>query len=248
MDGKQQVEVINASGWRKSYVLQQPITHIGSSAENEIVLQPGPGDEIEARHLQVIQMGETYNLINLSEQDVVIGGSNGNLIAPLASAPIKSGSQVRLGQFTLLFSAEKKGAETLLAPAAGSVPFQVEHQSPLIGLKLRFYEASLSPDRPLDGGVIVSHQGEKPEVQFKLEVEGLPPSCYYLEPAPLLPAHVQEEILLRLFHPHEPSPAAGQHRLSLRATAPIDYPGEYTLISMMIDLLPFYDYEVEVQF
>jgi hypothetical protein len=247
MDGKQQVEVISASGWRKAYFLQQPITHIGSSAENDIVLQPGPGDEIEARHLQVIQMGDAYNLINLSDQDVVLGGANSNLIAPLASVPIKPGAQVQVGQFTLFFSSEKKGGEPLLATAAGSVPFQVEHQSPLIGLKLRFYEATLSSDRPLEGSVIVSHQGEKPEVQFKLEVEGLPPSCYYLEPAPLLPAHVQEEILLRLFHPHEPSPAAGQHRLSLRATAPIDYPGEYTLISVMIELLPFYDYEVEVQ-
>jgi hypothetical protein len=106
------VEVTDKDGWRKEYVLQKTINHIGADARNDIALENWRGTGVSARHLQLIVSGNSCRLVNIGSSEVSIAsgiydaapGTIPAQVRPLAmmsATEISNGTWVKLGEFTL---------------------------------------------------------------------------------------------------------------------------------------------------
>ncbi len=253
------LEIIDRDGWRKRFDLERAITHIGSDPRNDIVLEPRRGAGVAPRHLQLIALpgGGGYRLVNLGGGEVAVGDER---VPPRSSADVAPGSSVKLGDFTLLFLAgrghEREPVERPAVRPAPSPPpppeapaapeAEAEVRSEVIGLAVSLPRTRLAPDEPLEGTITVRNQGERTGVQFKLEVEGLPGECCEVGPAPILFPGAERDVSLRLYHPRGGPPLAGKRRIAVRATAPVEYPGEVATVWQEIEIEPFYDHTVQV--
>jgi len=263
MDRGNRVIITDKNGWERELPLQKNLIHIGSEPRNDIVLELGRGSGVAPRHLQLISVqgdGQRYRAINLGNTDILLGESGDTVLSPRSSADIVDGAQLRVGDFTLTFhltgsvrqgvsqqTAAYEGQATARPVAQGAFPDTVkEETSDVIGLKLILPWAPLDPERPLEGSVVVHNLGNKPGVQFKLEVEGLEPDCYEMGPGPILFPNVEKAVFLRLYHPRGPRPVAGEHHIRIRATAPEAYPGASAAVSQEIQILPFYNHSLRL--
>jgi hypothetical protein len=254
-----QVEVVDRDGWRKVFPLEKHIVHIGSDPRNDIVLDSQRGAGVAARHLQLIALPANppgYRLVNLGDGDILLGESGG-VVAPRSATDIADGTALRVGDFTLHFCCGE-GAPVGEAAAAGEAAAVgvgdarppgatgAEASSQMIGLRLVLPQTHLKPGQPIDGAVVVRNLGDQPGVQFKLAVEGLHPDCYEIGTGPLLFPNAEKETFFHLSHPRSPCMSAGDHRFSIRATAPGAYPGESALISQTIHMAPFYHHSLRL--
>jgi len=254
-----QVEVVDRDGWRKAFPLEKHIVHIGSDPRNDIVLDGLRGAGVAPRHLQLIALSANpgYRLVNLGDGDILLGESGEGVLAPRSATDIADGTVLRVGDFTLHFCCGE-GAPVGEAAAAGKAAAGVvgdarppgamgaAASSQVIGLRLVLPQTQLEPDRPIDGAVMVRNLGDKPGVQFKLAVEGLHPDCYEIGAGPLLFPNAEKETFFRLSHPRSPCMSAGDHRFTVRATAPGAYPGESAVISQTIHMALFYHHSLRL--
>jgi hypothetical protein len=242
-----QVEVVDRDGWRKAFPLEKHIVHIGSDPRNDIVLDSRRGAGVAARHLQLIALPANpgYRLVNLGDGDILLGESGERVLAPRSATDIADGAVLRVGDFTLLVCCGE-AALTVAGDARPPGPMEAEASSQVIGLRLVLPQTHLKPGEPIDGAVVVRNLGDQPGVQFKLAVEGLHPDCYGIGAGPLLFPNAEKETLFRLSHPQSPCMPAGDHRFSVRATAPGAYPGESAVISQTIRMAPFYHHSLRL--
>lgn len=259
MNEQATVEITDREGWRKVFPLSKSLVHIGSDPRSDVVLETWRGGGVSARHLQLIAapgQALSYRAVNLGESDVRLEGSGGRLLKPRSAAEIGDGERVRLGDFLLVF--RLSGAVVAAAPRPAPAPKavaaatsaatarpSVEEASSVIGLNLFLPETALSPERPLDGSVSVQNLGDRPGVQFKLELEGLDADCHEIGPGPILFPGVAKDVRLRLHHSRRPQPAAGPHQIRVRATSD-EYPGEVVSVLQEIQILPFYNHELSL--
>ena len=248
------VLITDRDGWHKRLPLDQALIHIGSDARNHIVLETQRGSGVAPRHLQLVAIsapGQGYRAVNLSTNDIALGGSLTGSLAPRSALEISDGVQFQVGEFSLLFSLGEPCADIEPVPAAAApvraVAAQVEEEtSRAIGLRLSLPGQTLSPDRPLEGTVTVHNRGREPGVQFRLELEGLEPDYYEMGPGPILFPNVEKAIVLRLNHPRGPALPAGKHTIRVSATAPDAYPGERAVVSREIEVLPYYSHALRL--
>ena len=103
-------------------------------------------------------------LINLSDQPIErfapegVEGAPPEAIAPRASGELTGGDRVKIGNFTLVF----QGGEL---------------RSEIVKLSVETNDKRLTPDHPVTGSLTIHHVGNKAAVQFKIELEGMPPGC-----------------------------------------------------------------------
>lgn len=242
---KNTLQITDRDGWKKDFPLEKSIVYIGSDPGNDVVLERGRGGGVAARHLQLVPLaaqGSGYRLVNLADADVLLGES-GEHLAPYSFAQVAGGQRIRVGDFTLILKGVLE--EPALSLSKG-VPKGEEHTSVGIGLRLSLPQTQLAPHRPLEGAVIVRNLGDQTGVQFKLEVQGLDPDCYEMGPGPILFPNAEKTVVLRLHHPEKPTPPAGEHSLTIRATAPDAYPGESAVVSQIIGILPFYHHSLRL--
>jgi hypothetical protein len=248
-----QVEVVDRDGWRKAFPLEKHIVHIGSDPRNDIVLDGRRGAGVAARHLQLIALPANpgYRLVNLGDGDILLGESGERVLAPRSATDIADGAYLRVGDFTLHFCCGEgtpagKAAAVVVGDARPPGAMGTAASSQVIGLRLVLPQTQLKPGQPIDGAVVVGNLGDKPGVQFKLAVEGLHPDCYEIGAGPLLFPNAEKETFFRLSHPQSPCMSAGDHRFSIRATAPGAYPGESAVISQTIHMAPFYHHSLRL--
>ncbi len=258
------IGITDRDGWYKEFNLERNLIYVGSDPSNDIALSAARGAGVAPRHLQLVRAQgdrQWYHVVNLGDTEVVLGQAADRIIAPRSAADIVPGDRLQLGEFTVVFSAgiaqsqsEAEWGEVgwgsgaaigSQAPETGRAAYpyaaaQEQYASAVIGLQLLLPHATLDPARPLQGAVILRNAGNKPGVQFKLEVEGLEPDCYDMGPAPILFPRAEKEVPLRLRHPQRPQLPAGEHRIAIHASAPEAYPGEIATVSQMLRVLPFY--------
>ncbi|MEM7530890.1 MAG: hypothetical protein AAF639_01835 [Chloroflexota bacterium] len=260
MIGNSRIEVVDRLGWRKEYILQQQIINIGSDPTNDLVLNINQGTGVAARHLQVIPTAmsttagpntigpnrQVMRVVNLTDQQVFIlsgrqstvpqPGSQGNpevaegetrILTARNSIEISHGDQIRLGDFTLIFHSS-------------------EQRSEVVRLQLTIPNTPLAPEKSLDGILTLHHIGDKPGVQFMIDIEGLPDDCYEIEPGPVLFPDAERQIAFRLLHSKKPFPPAGPHEITFFVSAPEFYPGELANISHTIRVAPFHQHFVRI--
>jgi len=255
------VGITDRDGWYKEFELGKNLIYIGSDPSNDIVLSISRGAGIAPRHLQLVcTQGDRqrYHVVNLGDTHVALSEAGDRVLGPRSAADIGPGDRLQLGEFTLVFSAGtgEVGWETAAVvgthgPERGRAVHQPaaaqEHYtSAVIGLKLFLPHTTLDPARPLAGAITLRNLGNKPGVQFKLEVEGLEPDCYDIGPGPILFPSAEKEVPLRLHHPRRPQLPAGEHRIAIHASAPEAYPGEIATVSQVLRILPFYHHTLRL--
>ncbi len=252
MDQQSAIEIVDRHGWRKSFPLRKSLTHIGSHANNDIVLEGERGEGIAARHLQVIAAPglSGYRLVNVSSAPVTLGGDQDRILAPRSSVDVAPGERVEVGEYTLVFREGSPGqpgadpAESAVDQITGVAA--ADQASDVIGLSLALARTDLAPERPITGSVTVQNLGERAGVQFRLTLEGLPADCYEIGPGPILFPNGEREVQLEILHPRGPQPVAGKHRIRISAVASDAYPGERATVAQVIEILPFYRHELHL--
>ena len=244
------VEVIDKGGWRKVFPLTKNIIHIGGDMRNDIAIEPAHGSGLAPRHLQMVTSPTSnlgYRLINMGPIEIMLGPNGERSLAPRSAIDIADGDIIRLGDFTFVFQCERNGApasppliNAAISPATVSgASTPVARKGNPIGLNLALSHAQLVPEQNIEGAITIKNLGDKPGVQFKIEVEGFEADTYEIGPAPILFPGVEKQIQFRLRHPQKPQPPAGDHRLTIRVTAPNAYPGEVATASQVIRVVPY---------
>lgn len=250
-------DVEDRDGWRKTFVIQKAITHIGSEPRNDLVLETWRGAGVAPRHVQLIGAGASYRLVNIGNAEVLVASGPGSLavpVAPLSAVELQDGAQIQLGEFRLRFFKPAEAALNTVAadgaPApAASAGVASRISAPGggdIGLRLRLDGVALSPDYPLQGAVVVRNQGNRAGAQFRLQVTGLDPDMFEIGAGPILFPNAEKEVLFRITHTRKPHPPAGDLVVVIRATAPDAYPGQSATVTQKIQVLPYYSHSLAV--
>lgn len=238
-----QVQVVDNTGWARTYRLNETVTQIGSDPGNDIVLDARRGD-ILARHVQIVRWpgaGDMCRLVNLSAAPISLGGTGERTVAPRAAADLRSEDTFVLGAFTLTLSL---GDEAL--PSMGGGKASVANRSgQVIGLELVLPANRLSPGQVLEGEVLIRNMGEYEMAQCELDLEGLPEDCYQIEPAPILCPGGEERIRLRIYHRYT-RPLAGWRQIVLRARASRTYPAEEAAAACRLQVMPCYRHSMRL--
>ena len=262
------VEIIDAGGWRKVFPLDKNIIHIGSDARNDIVIEASHGAGLAARQMQLITSASSaqgYRLINIGPVELHSGEDAARLIAPRSVIDLTDGEVIKLGDYTFIFrrdrSAESalRGNEAGLRPVTGpiglptpavpiSTPISVPVTANVISAALNLPNTRLAPDQVVEGSITIKNLGDKPGVQFKLEVDGLAASCYEVGPGPILFPNAEKQVAFRARHPMQPAPPAGDYRFTVRVTAPASYPGAAAVVDGVLTILPFIKHELKLSF
>ena len=201
MNQQSTIEVITGDGWRKIYPLEKPIIYLGSHPRSDIILEAAPGGGIAPLHAQLIASasnGAGYQLINLADTPISLGTSGDQTIPGRSAINIADGTTFTLGQYTLIFhssGAVGSGSSSGFYGGSGSTG----GGSRYIGVSVSLPRTQLAPDQMLDGIITVSNLGEQTAAQFELELLGLDPDCYDIEPGPLLSSGAEKEVFFRLF-------------------------------------------------
>jgi hypothetical protein len=264
------VEITDRDGWRRAYPLRKNLVHIGSDPRNDIVLEPGRGAGVASRHLQLVAIpGDPpgYRAINLGNTDVSLGVASTlregtpatspeeQALPPRSTVNLTDGARLGLGEFSLTFhltvpagvgGPEVLPVETKAAPVGSRSEERASEQSDSgdIGLELYLPQTTLDLEHPVEGSLTVRNLGDKPGVQFRLELQGLDADCYEMGPGPILFPNAEREVLLRFFHPRKPHPGAGDHPVTIRAHAPEAYPGQSAVVSTVVHIPTFYHHEL----
>jgi hypothetical protein len=261
------VEIIDRDGWRKEFPVDKPLVHLGSDARNDIVLSPAHGEGVAARHVQLLAMpGKpgAYRAINLASTDVPLGREGGRSLAPRSILDLADGEHLQLGEFAVIFhlgeperaergsttneadpaQRDRRTAVPVTSPAVA--PAENQRESAAIGLRVSFPQATVEPDRPLEGIIALRNLGSEPGAQFRLSVEGLDPDFYEIGPGPILFPNVEKGVYLRIRHPCGPEILSGQRQISIEATAPEAYPGESVTVVQVLHFLPFYAHKIRL--
>lgn len=250
-------EIEDRDGWRKTFVIQKAITHIGSEPRNDLVLETWRGSGVAPRHAQLIGAGAGYRLVNIGSAEVLVApgpDSPAAPVTPLSAVELQDGAQIQLGDFRLRFL--KPAEAPINVAVANGVPVPVASAGvagPVsapgandIGLRLRLDGSALSPDFPLQGAVVVRNQGNRAGAQFRLQVTGLDPDMFEIGAGPILFPNAEKEVLFRITHTRKPRPPAGELMVVIRATAPDAYPGQSATVTQKIQVLPYYSHSLTV--
>jgi hypothetical protein len=238
------IEVIDKDGWRKSFPLDQgkTIILIGSDSNNDVILEGQRGRGVAPRHLQLILSATADSkcrLVNLADTDVLVGETDKRQLAPHSYVNIAAGERVHVGDFSVIFHLDS-GLE-VEERREGK-----KYGAKAVGLRVSLSQTQLTRHQPLEGVITLRNQGDKAGVQFKLELEGLPPESYEMEPGPILFAGAEKDVLLRL-HPAKRSKLrAGEYQFAVHATAPEAYPGEGATSLQVVQVLPFYQHSLRL--
>jgi hypothetical protein len=216
-----------------------------------------------------------YRLVNMGDQELALGNSGDRSLAPRAAMDLSDGDIIHLGDLTLIFHGgngvepaipagalvagaaagaamatagkDRPGQLPALPPAAAAVAVAAVQRGNPIGLQLVLDRTDLTPERPVEGLIIIKNQGDKTGVQFKIEVDGFEPDSYDLGPAPILFPNVEKQIPFRLRHPKKPRPPAGDQRLTVRISAPASYPGEVATASQVVQVAPYLKHSLTLE-
>ena len=266
------IEITDRDGWRKEFQIRKTITHIGSDAANDLVLESLRGAGVLPRHVQLITGNGLFRMVNIGNVEFkawLMGDAPRELqVAPFSAVDLQNGMQIKLGDFRLKLSLDDgqqapgdsalPSPATLALAAAGAQsngngaaqppgdgnPFIIGAE--VIGLKLKLPRALLTPNQPLTGTVAVRNRGSKTGAQFKLDLIGLPPDMFEIGPGPILFPNAEKEVPIKITHPLGPRPPAGELRVVIRAVAPDAYPGQSASIAQFLNIAPYFSHKMEL--
>ncbi len=248
------IDISDKDGWRREFPLQKTITFIGSDLRNDIVLERHHGSGVEPRHLQLLALpgSAQYRLVNLGNYEIVLGAGSNRTLAPRASQDIGNNEVVRVGEFTLTFHITAGRSEPALpvvggAPLTGGMPSaDVSGTSNVIGVTLLLPTTQLMINQTLDGSLKIKNRGNRPGAQFKIELEGWPPEAYQMGPGPMLFPNAEKEVFFKLRYPQTPNFLAGEHKITVRVSAPEAYLGAQAVVTQVVHIMAQYTHTMKL--
>jgi hypothetical protein len=241
--------VTDRDRWQREFILDKALLYIGSAPGNDIVLPIDRGTGVAARQVQLVALGEEdprYRVVNLGPGEVRIVSEDGRTapgdvrLAARAVGIVGDGDELQLGDFAVRFSLGDGASAPARARAAGGQQGVRPRGSGDIGLGFHLSRTVLETDQPIEGTIAIQNAGDKPGVQFRIELSGYPADCYEMGPGPILFPGAEKQVPLRLYHPQRPDPAAGERELVVRVSAPDAYPGQRAEAAQTIRVAPFY--------
>lgn len=231
------IEVCDRVGWKKIHPLTKALTTIGSAQFNDIVLSTDHGNSVAPIHLQVIGSDhpeksiQVINLVNAAIPRISGETSEHSLITPNHPVFLLDGDQLEIGDFQIKFSLNNFGV---------TYAKRSEH----IGVDFEISNLNLQCDKALIGILTLTNLGEQNHCQFEVDLDGLPPECYQIDPAPVLYPGARENLTLRFFH-KVTQPSAGICPITIRVTSPESYPTEEVLLKIELDVETVFEYQVD---
>jgi hypothetical protein len=240
------IRVTDRDGWQHEFALDKALLYIGSAPGNDIVLPVDRGTGVAARQLQLVALGDEdprYRVVNLGPAEVRL--TAGDALAPRGVGILTDGDGLQLGDFSLAFHL----GEGLDMPAQGATA-GVQRRATAsstgsrasgdIGLSFDLPQTVLEAGHAVEGAITVRNAGDKPGVQFRIDLLGLPAGCYDMGPGPILFPGAGKLVPLRIHHPRGPVPPAGDYRVVVRVSAPEAYPGQRAEAAATIHVAPYY--------
>jgi hypothetical protein len=231
------IQVQDPSGWTKTFPLEKALVMVGSAPVNDILLPEEQGEGVLPVHLQLLHTRlelENVRAVNLSDIPIPVQRANPagvSAISPHAYQDLEDGDALQVGGFELVFSLQS------------SEGFSHSSRSEHLGLKLETPGLALKASRQLDGLLTVINYGTQKRCQFGIDLEGLPPDCYQIDPAPLLYPNGEAQLRVRIYH-RGSRPPAGSCAVCLRMTAPGAYPTEEVRLPFSLEVAPVYQVDV----
>jgi hypothetical protein len=241
--------VTDKDRWQREFTLDKALLYLGSAPGNDIVLPVDRGAGVAARQVQLVALGEDelrFRVVNLGPGEVRIVSQNGQAVpgdvrlVARAVGILGDGDELQLGDFSVRFRFGDGTSVPAQGRAGGRQQGARPRESGDIGLGLTLAQTILDVDESIEGTIAVWNAGDRPGVQFRIELSGYPSDCYEMGPGPILFPGAEKQVPLRLFHPQRPEPAAGECRIMVRASAPDAYPGQRAEAAQTIRVAPFY--------
>lgn len=227
-----EVMVIDQKGWSKSIKIEETITRVGTAPSNDIQVH---SQKIAPVHLQFMfspDLPSSSKVVNLAGQVVIKTNQVERQLSSFETIDLFDGDEIELGEFRLVLK----------------IPLVAEYVqiAEVIGAVLSFPSAVLRPDYATKGQLTIQNKGPQTDCQFKVMVRGLPTDCCHIDPIPLLYPNAQEDVLIQLFS-RGYYPEAGYHDVFFSITAPVEYPGEETIIKQRVYVVPIFDQRLEIE-
>ncbi len=241
------IEVTDGEGWRRTIALEKSITHIGNDPGNDIHLARPGGQPVPPWCMQLIALPTSppsYRLVNLGDTAIFTGANGQNQVNARSMADIVDGEYISVGGFDIVLHCPEGSLYGTGETSVSGEGLEETGSSQNIRLEISLPQRAVSPSQPeVKGSVTVCNLGDKSQVQFNLEVEGLEPECFRIGAGPLLSPSAEREVAFHLLHPRAPTPPAGKYPFRVHATADA-YPSERATVSQIVHILPFYDHDV----
>jgi hypothetical protein len=237
------IRVTDKDGWQQEFVLDKVLAYIGSAPGNDIVLPIDRGAGVAARQAQLVALaGEEprFRVVNLGASEVRLA-SQDEPLAPRAVGIVGDGDELQLGDFCLSFQLGDGGSTSPSERGSGVPPAgAASRRSGDIGLTFHLPQSVLEAELPIEGTITVHNLGDKPGVQFRIELSGFPADCCEMGPGPILFPGAEKQVPLRIRHPQRSDPVAGEHEIRVRVSAPDAYPGQRAEAAQTVRVAPFY--------
>jgi hypothetical protein len=256
------VEIVDTQGWRRDFPLERALIHIGSDTANDIVLPTDGAGPVAPRHLQIVQSGIGFRLVNLGDAPVSLassagvregGPAEGDWLAPRHTRSLADGDCVRLGGYVLTFrlggavaKPAPRGQLTADRREIGCGCVSARAVSSCIGLEVSLPGATmgmtprLSPASPIEGIVSLRNGGPASPARIQISLTGLEAGSYDMPPGAILFPRDESRLPLVLRHPQSLRPTEGHHSITIRATAPDAYPEQSAQVSLVVDVAAVY--------
>ncbi|MCB0208261.1 MAG: hypothetical protein KDJ52_02960 [Anaerolineae bacterium] len=241
------LEIIDKDGWQKDQPLEKRIVFIGSDPSNDICLLGDRGMGVAPRHIQLILNQTGYNLVNLSEENVIVHTPGVQLILPHRAMNVTDGYSILLGNYTLTLRSGKGGWINTNQTTTRPVIVDAENSEQKIALEIILPTTQLAPHKQLNGIVIVRNLGEVSGAKINLELRGVDPECYHLDSGPLLSSGAEQKVHFHLNHLGH-LPTAGPLEIEIEASALKAYPKALPAsASQTVEVLPYYNHTLTLR-
>ncbi|HEX2981251.1 MAG TPA: hypothetical protein VHO48_13360 [Anaerolineaceae bacterium] len=235
MEPKVTAILTNEEGWQRKLPLAEGILWLGSAPDAQIHL--ADGERIAPYHLEIVNSAneDSLRIVNISGKEMLWKDEQRRAYR-LASGGFKDlyGAETLLvGSYTLQFEIDKRYVQRQVVR---------EGQDHAIGLRLVLSGQVLRPGNTLTGTLYLQNRGPEP-CQFNVELGGLPPECFEIEPPPLINAGGEESAEIHFYHLGT-APLAGVHEIELVVSAPLVYPGRVITIQQKLKVAPCYAHQM----
>ena len=223
--------VIDKSGWSIPVKIQRATTRIGSAPTNDVQLQ---SPQIASLHLQIFyspDLPTSCKVVNMASEIRVKLSRDTQTLATFATLDIHDGDEIMLGDYRIKLTLPRTAI--------------VVQTTKMIDASLSFAEPVLRPEFEAVGHLTIKNAGSQPNCQFQVEIDGLSPDCFQIDPIPLMYPGAQEEVRVLIIH-RGYYPPNGLQQLIFKITAPESYPGERCIIQQGLFVMPVFEQSLEL--
>lgn len=225
------IEITEVNGWSKTVELEKAITRLGRAPNADLQLASDVIDPIQFQILSSPELPTGCRIVWLSDNHAGRMAKPSHDLSRFAVIDIHDQDVLDLAGYRITFHLSLTSA--------------ILRKSNCIEASVRLNDTLLQSSLPLEGRIKLKNAGEKDACQFQVTCSGLPEDCIQIDPVPLLPSGMEEEIGIRILH-RSTHPPAGFTELVIMINSPSSYPGEELVIRQGLYVAPVYKQSITI--